>query len=365
MRLRWLKGLLVAGLAAALPGPAVSAETPEPVTLKVVGGLAGVRQFTAFEQPFWEREIEALSGGRIKATIHPFDRSGIRGQDMLQLMKIGVVPFGNALLAIAASDTPSLQALDLPGINPDFATLRKTIEAYRPKLKATLREDYNVELLGIYSYPAQVLFCARPFDGLQGIGGFKIRTSSLTQSDLVTALGAMPVIIPFNEVTNAMRRKAVDCAVTGILSGHEIGLTEVATHVHAQALSWGVAVFGANRTAWENLPQDVRDTISISVRMLEERILRSAEADTILGFECSRGSPSCSIATARRQVIVAEEKASESVNAHVVRHMVLPQWLERCGDACEAIVAEGLIPALRKVPTQALSATVTGGGMSD
>lgn len=365
MRLRWLRNSLVAGLALVMLPGAACAQSDEPVTLKVVGGLAGIRQFTGFEQPFWEREIEALSAGRIKATVHPFDRSGIRGQDMLQLMKMGVVPFGNALLSIAASDTPELQGVDLPGVNPDYESLRRTIDAYRPKLQSILREVYNVELLGVYSYPAQVLFCARPFKSLQTIGGFKIRTSSLAQSGLVTALGALPVMTPFSEIVDATRRKSVDCAITGVLSGHEIGLSEVTTHIHTQAISWGISVFGANRTAWENLPAGVRETITVGVRMLEDRIMRAAEADTKRGFECSRGLPGCAVATARRQVIVAPEAGSDSVDVQIVRNSVLPQWVERCGEACDAILAEGLIPAFRKLPVQPLSAITSAGGMSD
>lgn len=355
--------MLLAGLAGAMPLSVASVQATEPVALKIVGGLAGIRQFTAFEQPFWEREIAALSAGRIKATVHPFDRSGIRGQDMLQLMKMGVVPFGNALLSIAASDAPELQGVDLPGINPDYETLRRTIEAYRPRLKALLHDVYNVELLGIYSYPAQVLFCAQPFKGLHAIGGLKIRTSSVAQSDMVTALGAVPVITPLSEIVDAMRRKSVDCAITGILSGHEIGLTEVATHVNAQAISWGISVFGANRVAWDNLSPETRETIMVGVRMLEDRIMRAAEADTRLGFDCSRGRPNCTIATARRQVIV--EPGSASVDMQIVRDAVLPQWMERCGEACDAIVAGGLLPALPKLPTEVLSAASGTGGMSD
>lgn len=349
----------------ALPPLVPIVQATEPITLKVVGGLAGVRQFTGFEQPFWEHEIEVISAGRIKATIHAFDRSGIRGQDMLQLMKMGVVPFGTAILSIAGSDTPELQGVDLPGINPDYNSLRHTIESYRPRLKTILRDVYNVELLGLYAYPAQVMFCARPFTGLHAIGGLKIRTSSIAQSDMVTALGAMPVMTPFSEIVDALRRKSVDCAITGILSGHEIGLSEVTTHVHAQAISWGVSAFGANRVAWEHLPPDARESITVGVRMLEDKIMRAAEADTQQGFACSRGLTGCQVAKARPQVIVAAQGESDSVDARIVRDTVLPQWIDRCGEACETIMAEGLLPAFPKLPTEALSAISTSGGVSD
>src|SRR5262249_36470403 len=150
-----------------------------------------------------------LSHGRIRAEIHPYDGSGLPGQEMLQLMRLGIAPFGTALLAVVSADEPELNAVDLPALNPDMASLRRTGEAYRPHLEAPLRAKFGIELLAIYSYPAQVLFCTQSFPGLAGLAGRRIRTSSVGQSELMTALGATPVIIPFNELVGALRSGVV------------------------------------------------------------------------------------------------------------------------------------------------------------
>ena len=86
-------------------------------------------QFTRFEEPFWSKRIGEASGGRIEATVHAFDRSGLRGPDMLQMMRLGVVPFGTVHLSIAAGEEPELNAVDLPALNPDMGTLRRTVAA--------------------------------------------------------------------------------------------------------------------------------------------------------------------------------------------------------------------------------------------
>ena len=68
------------------------AAEPQPHThLRIVGGLAGMHQFTRHEEPFWTRELVRLSGGRASAEIVPFDRAGIRGQEMLRLVAMGTV----------------------------------------------------------------------------------------------------------------------------------------------------------------------------------------------------------------------------------------------------------------------------------
>ncbi|MGY2051019.1 TRAP transporter substrate-binding protein [Methylobacterium sp. JK268] len=308
----------------------------EPVRLRVVGGLGGIRQFTQFEAPFWELEIAARSGGRIAASIHAFDRSGLRGEDMLQLMRLGVVPFGTALLSLVAGEDPELSAVDLPGLSPDAATLRRAIAAYRPHLAAILRERYGIELLGVYSYPAQVLYCARAFRGLDDLAGRRVRTSSVNQSEFVRALGGVPVIVPFRETVAAVAKGVVDCAITGTLSGPEIGLPAVTTHVYALPINWGVSVFGANREAWDALAPDLRAVIRGGIDDLEARIWRMAEEDTARGLACNAGAPTCAGGPPARLVLVPVSAADEARRRKLLAEAVLPGWIERCGRACGA-----------------------------
>ena len=121
-----------------------------------------------------------------------------------------------------------------------------------------LREKFGIELLAIYTYPAQVLFCTKPFTGLSDLSGRRVRTSSVGQSEMMTALGAVPALVPFAEIVNATRTGAVDCAITGTLSGNEVGLSNVTSYIYPMAISWGLSFFGANVAAWEALPPDLR-----------------------------------------------------------------------------------------------------------
>jgi len=305
------------------------------IRLSIVGGLAGVTQFARFEKPFWETDIGKLSNGRISATIRPFDGGGLRGQEMLQLMRLGVVPFGTMLLSLVSADEPELNAPDLPVLNPDMATLRKTVAVYREHLQQLLHQRYGIELLGVYTYPAQVLYCKGKFSGLGDIAGRKVRTSSVSQSELVTALGAVPVMVPFANIVPAVRDGVTDCAITGTLSGYEIGLSEVTTHVHAMALSWGLSFFGANLAAWNALPLDIQQIIRNGVGDLEARIWEQADSDTQRGLVCNVGTGEAICAGlpggGMTLVISATDEARRN---RLLKEVVLPRWIDRCGEAC-------------------------------
>jgi TRAP-type C4-dicarboxylate transport system substrate-binding protein len=305
-----------------------------PIRIKVIGGLADVSQYVRFEDPFWRSRIAELTNGRVVAEIASFDRSGIRGQEMLNLMRLGVVPFGTAILSIAATEEPEFNAVDLSALSPDMATLRHTVGAYRPHLARILRERYGIELLAVYTYPAQVVFCSRPFNGLGDLAGRRVRTSSVGQSELVQALGATPVVTPFAEIVRAIRSGVVECAITGTLSGNAIGLYEVTSHVHAMALSWGLTVFGANAAALAALPRDIQERIRVGVAELEEQIWQAADRETGEGLACNAGQPACSLARRGTMTIVPVSDADAERRRRLLTEVVLPRWVGRCGSDC-------------------------------
>src|SRR5690349_18392707 len=231
------------------------------IELDVVGGLAGLTQYERHEQRFWQERVGEITEGRVHARIVPLERSGVRGQQVLQLLRLGVIPFGNILLGLAAADEPELNAVDLPLLSPDIQSLRRVVTAWRPRLEAVLRERYGLNLLAVYTYPAQVVFCREPFGGITDLARRRVRTSSVGQSELIGALGGTPVVIPFAEIVPAIRANVVDCAITAAGSGNLIGLHEVTSHISQLGISWGVSIFAANQAAWVELPEDVRSQL--------------------------------------------------------------------------------------------------------
>jgi TRAP-type C4-dicarboxylate transport system substrate-binding protein len=314
--------LLLAGL---LPA---RAEEAAPILLKIAGGLAGVTQYQRFEAPFWTREVPLLTQGRVQAEIAPFDRAGILAQDMLALMRLGVVPFGTIHLALAAGDEPELNGVDLPVLNPDLATLRQSLALWRPRITRLLLERYGVELLAVYTYPAQVIFCREAYARLDDLRGRRIRVSSVGQGELLEALGAIPLVIAFAEIMPALRGRVVDCVLTGSLSAQTLGLAALAPHVSRQAISWGVTVFGANRAVWLGLPETVRDQLQAGLTRLEAAIWQAAGQDTEAGFTCPPGWPACGL------VVTGDSPAERQRRDELLRETVLPAWLHRCGGDC-------------------------------
>ncbi len=305
--------------------------------LRIVGGLAGLNQFTHQEEPFWSHELERLSQGKYTAEIVPFDRAGVPGNDMLRLLQLGVMPFGTTLVSALAQTFPAYAAVDLAGLNPNMASLKKSVTAFRPYLEKELRKRHNIQMLALYVYPAQVVFCNRPFKGLSDLSGRHIRVSSATQSDFVDALGAVPVVTSFSQIMPNMQSGNTDCAITGAMSGNNMGLHQVTSHVHSLPVTWGLAVFGANKDAWDGLPPDLKALLSRELPRLEAAIWQTSERETSEGLACDTGAAECISGTRGKMVSIQTDAKDEQLRQQIFDATVLPRWLARCGAGCDAL----------------------------
>lgn len=200
-----------------------------------------------------------------------------------------------------------------------------------------MRERYGIEVLAVYTYPAQVTFCKRAFTGLSDLAGRRVRISSPTQSDLIRPFGAVPLQTEFSDVVSHMRQGQVDCAITGAMSGNAIGLDRVATHVHTSAANWGLSVFVANQAAWNALPPGVRAALRAELPKLEQAIWADAQNQNEEGLACNVGRAGCGSGRPGRMQEVPATAADEKKLREAFRTQVLPAWVQRCGNGCVAV----------------------------
>ena len=189
--------------------------------LRVVGSWNSLTLFKNFEKPFWTEVVPSEMG--LKTSMTSLGQVKLKGPAVVRQMSMGVFDVVHTVADYIVSDSPDLAGLDLPGVTTDIETARKTVEAYRPALEKYLANDFDVKLLSVIPYPAQVLFSRVPINGLDDLKGKKIRASGWTTSEFVTALGATGVTLSFSEVPQSLQRGVVDCAITGSLSGYSAG----------------------------------------------------------------------------------------------------------------------------------------------
>jgi TRAP-type C4-dicarboxylate transport system substrate-binding protein len=304
--------------------------------LKVVGGLGQTIQFKNFEEPFWSKELAEHSGGRVTAEVTPWDQFGIKGPELLQFTRLGAIGISTISLSSIASEDPEAAAVDLAGLNPDIPTLRRSIKAYLPTLRDVYRNRYGLELLAIWSYPAQVIFCRTPINDLADLRGVKVRVASAMHSDFVEGLGGVGVAIPFDGLMDALKKRVTDCAITGAMSGYHLGLYNATSYVDATTVSWGPYVLLANRAMWEHLGPKVRDFLDAQIDRLGEELWTAAAQETAEGMACLTDTGPCNAGPPAHMTLLPTSDDDRRLVRQSFSKVVSPRWSERCGAECVA-----------------------------
>lgn len=325
----WLLALL---LLAALPARAQDLPS---IHLKVVGGLGETIQFRQFEEPFWDKELAEKSQGRVTAEVTPWDQFGIKGPELLQFTRLGAIVISTVSLSQIASEDPEAAAVDLAGLNSDIPTLRRSIKAYLPTLRDVYRSRYGLEVLAIWSYPAQVIFCNRPISSLADLKGVNVRVASAMHSDFVEGLGGVGVTIPFDELMEGLKKHVADCAITGAMSGYRLKLYKATTHVDATTVSWGPYVLFANHAAWQRFDPALRNFLTEQIDELGDKLWQAAEGETQEGMACLTDGP-CSAGPAAHMKLVPTTEEDHALVRKSFLNTVSPRWSERCGAECVA-----------------------------
>jgi TRAP-type C4-dicarboxylate transport system substrate-binding protein len=331
MRALWLAAIGV--WSAAVIGSAAAQDLPR-THLKVVGAWGNLSQYKNFEQPFWTREIPEKSKGAVTAEITPFNEMGLKGAEIFRLMRLGVIDFGSTVLGYVAADDARNEAIDLAGLAPDVDTARRISDAYRPVYDRFYRERFGIQVLAIWPYPAQVIFCNGPISGLEDLRGKKVRTGNRTLAEFVEALGGTGVTMSFSEVVPALQNKVVDCAITGTLSGNAAKWYEVTTHLYALPVGWSQVMHAVNLKTWERLPAAVRDFLLREIRDLEDRIWKAMDEETRQGIDCNIGRDTCTMGSKGKMTLVPVSDRDRELLGRVLREVVVPKWAARCGAEC-------------------------------
>jgi TRAP-type C4-dicarboxylate transport system substrate-binding protein len=331
------KLMSAAGLLATLAlGSVVQAQSLPKTKLNVIGSISSLPVYKDYEVPFWTKTLAEKSGGAVTAEIKGFNEMGLKGPEVMRLMSQGTIEMGATVLAYLASDDPMNEAVDIAGLATDVETARRMTEVAKPMYERLFREKFGSKLLGIGTYPAQVIYCNAEIKSLADLKGKKVRVGGRSQSELMEALGASPVTMAFGEVVPALQNKTVDCGITGTLSGNIAKWHEVTTHLYSLAVSWGQIAYAVNLKTFEKLDPGVQKLIETETRTLEKNIWDAAELHTTQGFFCNAGVDPCTLGTKGKMTLVRASDADKALLRKIVTDTMLPKWAARCSADCVA-----------------------------
>lgn len=304
--------------------------------LKVVGAWDYLSQYKNFEEPFWTQTVEEQSQGQVTAEITPFNKLGLKGTEIIRLMRLGVVDFGTSVLAYGAENDTESEGIDLAGLSPDIKTAQAVVNAYLPVLDAFYQKQYGIKVLAVWPYPAQVVYCKSPLKGLADLKGRKVRVGTRPIGEFVEALGGVSVNIPFGDAYEKLKAGAADCAITGSLPGNAARLHEVTGYLYPLALGWSMAMHSVNLRTWNRLDPAVQEFLQRGITDMSREVWAATSKETDEGINCNIGREPCTLGTRGAMKLVAVSEEDRKLLTNLLRNVVVRRWAQRCSKACVA-----------------------------
>lgn len=235
---------------------------------------------------FFKRRAEELTAGRVRVDVYP-NSTLYKDRDEMEALQLGAVQMlAPSLAKFGVLGLPEFEIFDLPYIFEDAASLARVTEG-----------PIGRELLDSLS--------ARGITGLafwdNGFKSFSANTPILEPEDLIgkrmriqpsrvleeqmLALGAIPQMMAFSEVYDALRIGVVDGTENPHSNLYSQRMHEVQKHLTVTEHGYlGYAVI-TNRKFWDGLPRAVRRQLEQALRDASEYANRIAREENERAIE--------------------------------------------------------------------------------
>jgi TRAP-type C4-dicarboxylate transport system substrate-binding protein len=348
-----LRVLIAAAIAGSVVTHGASAAALPKTNIKVVGITSNNVMYSDLEVPFYTKQLVKQSGGAVTAELKPFDELGLKGTELLRLLKNGSLEYASGWISYMAPDSPKFEGCDLAGVALGIHDARKACEAYKPILDKLMKEKWNIKLLALGPTQPQVFWCRIPVTSIQDLKGKKIRVFNQTLTDFVSGLGATSVTIPFTDVVPALQRGVADCAVTGVLSGNTAHWWEVTSDIYNMAAGWSIMFWAVNDDVWKGYSPALRSFMTREFHSLENQAWALGAKATEQANICNTGGAGCTLGLKAHMKVVQPSAADMKAHEKIVDDYVLPDWAKRCGSECAQQWNETVGKALGiKAPTK-------------
>ena len=255
--------LATASLAAlAASGLATFAQAQTPIVIKF-SHVVAVDTPKGKAAEFFAKRAGELTNGKVKVEVFPNSQLYKDKEEMEALQLGSVQMLAPSLSKFAPLGVKEFEVFDLPFIFDDYAELHKVTQgAVGKKLLAKL-DAKGITGLAYWDNGLKSFSSNKPMHTPEDMKGLKLRIQSSKVLDAqMRAIGAIPQVMAFSEVYQALQTGVVDGTENPHSNLFTQKMHEVQKHVSISDHGYlGYAVV-VNKPFWDGLPADVRTALT-------------------------------------------------------------------------------------------------------
>jgi C4-dicarboxylate-binding protein DctP len=263
---------------------------------------------------------EERTKGRVKVDVYPNSALYKDGEEMEALQLGAVQMLAPSMSKFGPLGAPQFEVFDLPYIFPNRDVLHRVTLGPVGQDLFKLLEPKGIVGLAFWDNGFKMMSANKPLHLPADYKGLKMRIKSSKVLEAQTrALGALPQVLAFSEVYQAMQ--------TGVVDGSENSLPNFYTQKYYEVQKYlaltshgydGYAVI-VNKKFWEGLPADIRDVLAKAMAeatVYENALSDQASADSLAKVKASGRTeiyqPTEAEAAALHKALLPVQKEMES-----------------------------------------------------
>lgn len=220
-----------------------------------------------------ERTREETDGD-LSMRLHLGKTLHIASSDITQAVGDGIVDFAADLFF--AGNVPIGRILNLPMLIENDDDWNAAYAVMQPYLEEGFAQQ-DVQYLGSYRYPQQIIFTSFEIDSLEDLENRRIRVTSPEQGAFVEAFGGSPITLSGTEVPTALERGVISGVLTASAGGAK-NWHEFLPYNYRLPVNYGYSAIIANQASFDaQSPQ----TQTILARIVEEEGVNITDAFVI------------------------------------------------------------------------------------
>src|SRR5947207_10888838 len=255
---------------------------------------------------YFKKLAEERTKGRVKVEVYPNSSLFKDGEEMERLQLGSVQLLAPSLAKFGPLGVREFEVFDLPYIFDSYDELHKVTSGPVGAALFKKLESKGIVGLAYWDNGFKVMSANKPIRMPADYKGLKMRIqSSKVLGDEMKALGAIPQVMAFSEVYQALQTGVVDGTENPPSNFYTQKMQEVQKYLALTDHGYlGYAVI-ANRKFWDGLPADIRTTLESAMKDATKFANDIAKKENEDSIEAVRKSGKTQILT-----LTADEKAA-------------------------------------------------------
>ncbi len=209
---------------------------------------------------------EKSTAGKVKVEVYPNSQL-YKDKEEMEALQLGAVQMlAPSLAKFGPLGVKEFEVFDLPFILPNKATLRRVTEGALGKMLLDKLDAKGIKGLSYWDNGFKIMSANKPLVKVADFQGVKMRIqSSKVLEAQMKSLGALPQVMAFSEVYQALQSGVVDGTENPPSNMFTQKMHEVQKHATISNHGYLGYALIVNKKFWDGLPADIRTKLDAAV----------------------------------------------------------------------------------------------------